>query len=684
MAYIGRSVDVGMFEKQVLTADSSTTTFTLTFAVGSANSLLVVYGGVIQEPAVAYSVSGGGQQIVFSEAPITGTTTYIIYLGKQLTTPRAAGQETTKQTFAGDGSTTLFTLTDPPVVPAGIMVFVDGILQREGSGNNYVSGGSTISFTAAPDSSAEIDVYTLVKEKVSIDTVADGSITRAKMAATFPYWTAGGNFGIGAATPTSKLHIADDGDTALTIQSITGSGQSPSIRLQRGTYGTDGFNDVRIYNTTGGLYVDNINASNEATNLLTATTTGLGIGTSSPSEKLEVYGTTPIFQINDRGLYQAQFGLIGNDLEIRGSSGVIEFYTGAADGASSTLKATLDSVGNLGLGVIPSANQYGKNLQINQTILNDDNIDSNHLAKNAYYNSGWKYYSTGYASKYTQSLSIHSWSIAASGTVNNAISFTQAMTLDASGSLGVGITSPSTLAKIATASTVTLAGDNTYGISVSDATTLAKRMVLGYFATGGTGNYGYGVIQCVNTGTSWTDLVLQPNGGRVAICGNVTAVTGGSGGTVFASAGAYGVTRLLFSSNNTATVAMLSFDNPNGNVGSVGTSGSNAYYATTSDYRLKKNIVPMNGALDKVAILKPCTYTWKSNNEDSQGFIAHELAEVCPQAVIGEKDAVDTEGNPVYQSIDTSFLVATLTAAIQELKAIVDAQAVEIAALKAK
>jgi len=105
MAYIGRSVEIGMFEKQVITADSSTTTFTLSFAVGSANSLLVVYGGVIQEPAVAYSVSGGGQQIVFSEAPATGTTTYIIYLGKQLTTPRAAGQETTKQTFAGDGST---------------------------------------------------------------------------------------------------------------------------------------------------------------------------------------------------------------------------------------------------------------------------------------------------------------------------------------------------------------------------------------------------------------------------------------------------------------------------------------------------------------------------------------------------------------------------------------------------
>jgi hypothetical protein len=130
---------------------------------------------------VAYSLSGGGSSITFSEAPATGATLYIIYLGKQVTVARTAGQETTTQTFAGDGTTTSFTLTDPPVVPAGVMVFVDGILQREGSGNNYESTGSTIVFGTAPDDGAEIDVYTLVKEKVSIDTVADGAITRAKL-----------------------------------------------------------------------------------------------------------------------------------------------------------------------------------------------------------------------------------------------------------------------------------------------------------------------------------------------------------------------------------------------------------------------------------------------------------------------------------------------------------------------
>lgn len=181
MAYIGREAQYGLFEIQTLTPDSSKTSFTLDYGVGSVGSLLVVYGGVVQIPGEAYSLSGGGTTIVFSEAPVTGTTLYIVYMGKQLYVPRTAGQETTKQTFTGNGSTTSFTLTDAPVVPAGIMVFVDGILQREGAGNNYVSSGSNIVFSTAPDNGAEIDVYTLVKEKVSIDTVADGSITATKL-----------------------------------------------------------------------------------------------------------------------------------------------------------------------------------------------------------------------------------------------------------------------------------------------------------------------------------------------------------------------------------------------------------------------------------------------------------------------------------------------------------------------
>ena len=118
-------------------------------------------------------------------------------------------------------------------------------------------------------------------------------------------------------------------------------------------------------------------------------------------------------------------------------------------------------------------------------------------------------------------------------------------------------------------------------------------------------------------------------------------------------------------------------------VGSIQTSLSATSYVTSSDYRLKENIVPMTGALAKVAQLNPVTYDWKAGGS-SQGFIAHELQAVVPDCVVGDKDEVDSDGNIKPQGVDTSFLVATLTAAIQELKATVDAQATAIAELQAR
>ena len=142
--------------------------------------------------------------------------------------------------------------------------------------------------------------------------------------------------------------------------------------------------------------------------------------------------------------------------------------------------------------------------------------------------------------------------------------------------------------------------------------------------------------------------------------------------------------------------------------------GGLTVYSTTSDYRLKENIVDLPDALETVSRLKPRQFDWKETGNTTTGFIAHELAEVCPHAVTGEKDATemrqyeispaipatqDEEGNeltaaieavmgerevPRYQGIDTSFLVATLTAAIQQQQAIITALTTRITALEAK
>jgi len=158
----------------------------------------------------------------------------------------------------------------------------------------------------------------------------------------------------------------------------------------------------------------------------------------------------------------------------------------------------------------------------------------------------------------------------------------------------------------------------------------------------------------------------------------------------------------------------VNFNNYSGTqVGTIQAGASSTSYVTTSDYRLKENVLPMAGALAKVSQLKPCTYTWKETGETSEGFIAHELQEVCPDAVTGKKDGtrtvkyeispaipaeIDEDGKvikeaieavmgekevPDYQGIDTSFLVATLTAAIQEQQAMIEELKAKVAALEA-
>jgi hypothetical protein len=111
----------------------------------------------------------------------------------------------------------------------------------------------------------------------------------------------------------------------------------------------------------------------------------------------------------------------------------------------------------------------------------------------------------------------------------------------------------------------------------------------------------------------------------------------------------------------------------NTTVGNIQVNASTTNFAITSDYRLKENVQPMTGALNTIAQLKPVTYDWIATKEKGQGFIAHELQAIVPDCVTGEKDAVDANGRILPQGVDTSFLVATLTAAIQELKAEFDA-----------
>lgn len=289
------------------------------------------------------------------------------------------------------------------------------------------------------------------------------------------------------------------------------------------------------------------------------------------------------------------------------------------------------------------------------------------------------------------------------GTVTGATTFNAGVNLAASsGNVGVGTTSP--------VNKITIAG----GVTLT--ATYETYLVNAYYNSGwkygangvawGIGNNFGGVTDGVTIATAavnaggagaaltWTPaLNIDTTGGvRIKTTSNIfngainealTVNNGTNGNAATFSTNATGGFPVLYLRHQVAgSNNQIIFISSSGTAGSITSNGLAVAYNTSSDYRLKENVQPMVGALAKVAQLKPCTYTWKHDGSDGQGFIAHELQSVVPEAVVGEKDAVDADGNPNYQGVDTSFLVATLTAAIQELKAELDVCKAEIAALK--
>ena len=185
MAYIGASPTYGVFDRQVLTGDGTTTTYNLDhMAVPS--SLLVVLDGVVQEPEHSYSTSNiaGQPKIVFSEAPDNAGRISIVYLGNELLTATPANSNTHIDEFNGTGSATAFTLTRTPAAntAANYAVFVDNVYQRYGSSYAYTVTGSTINFTSAPPSGTNNIQVIQLNGTNTLNTVADGAVTTAKIA----------------------------------------------------------------------------------------------------------------------------------------------------------------------------------------------------------------------------------------------------------------------------------------------------------------------------------------------------------------------------------------------------------------------------------------------------------------------------------------------------------------------
>lgn len=272
---------------------------------------------------------------------------------------------------------------------------------------------------------------------------------------------------------------------------------------------------------------------------------------------------------------------------------------------------------------------------------------------------------------------------------------------DASGNVGIGTTAPSKKLEVfASANSLQIesvvrndqsgSGVAAIGFNVSASAASETTSTKAGIGLVRTNSYGVGPLAFyVNSTTSVGDFTTADERMRIDSSGNLLV---GKTTTSSATAGFVASATGMSATNTSAEAANFNRQSSDGtliimrradtSVGTISVTASATAYNTSSDYRLKEDIAPMTGALAKVAALKPVTYKWKVDGSNGEGFIAHELAEVCAHAVSGEKDAVDADGNPQYQGVDVSFLVATLTAAIQEQQAIITSLTARIAALE--
>jgi hypothetical protein len=252
---------------------------------------------------------------------------------------------------------------------------------------------------------------------------------------------------------------------------------------------------------------------------------------------------------------------------------------------------------------------------------------------------------------------------------------TTAITIDGSQNVGIGTTSPTSQLHVSN-STGNLA--NFIRTFSNSGTTLNADNGGGIIAPAGAVDG----LQFYNLGLSRLNMKIDSSGN--VFINQSTGATGNGRLRITANSSTQDILELTDTYTSTGGYFAYFLNSSGNGCGGIQHNGTTTVnYVTSSDYRLKENVEPMINALERIAKLKPVTYTWKNTeNELGEGFIAHELAEVFPIAVSGEKDAVNENGFIKAQGIDTSKLVAALVSAIQELNAKVDAQAAEIAALK--
>jgi hypothetical protein len=522
------------------------------------------------------------------------------------------------------------------------------------------------------------------------------------------------NVGIGTSSPAAKLDVV--GGMNLSGQLLAGASGSVFSPLVSAGY-ISGTSNMYLRNISGTNRIDSYNDPITATIPLQLNASqhtfyiadaekvridaagSVGIGTSSPGAKLTV-------KLGNIGIDQDEapqqfFGAGGNVAGTNTTGGVLTVFGHAPNGVGDTSTPPYDGtnfVGAAGLmarGFSESAQYRGSlefftktasnaNATSRMIITHDGNVGIGTSSANKSSSSKALTVNTPSAANYA------ALELSSGDTLNWHINSNNAAVYDVTGGTRPRIfyTNGSERLRITSAGSVGIGTSTpTQKLTVNGGLLLNTTNQISFYDTSYYIRASTGLE--INSNDFTRFLIGGTEKARIDASGNLlvdrtSAYSDGNLGTpTFQVNAVVGVrAAAAFIADTTGAVNSVGFVNPNGTVGTISVIGTTTAYNTSSDYRLKENVAPMTGALATVAQLNPVTYNWKADGSSGQGFIAHELQAVVPDAVTGEKDAVDKDGKPIHQGVDTSFLVATLTAAIQELSAKVDTLQTELNTLK--
>ena len=371
--------------------------------------------------------------------------------------------------------------------------------------------------------------------------------------------------------------------------------------------------------------------------------------------------------------------------DIVGYSNSASTYNAVNIRAASGIGLYVDTSSNVGIAAIPSGEAAAAHVVRlgDRVCIAEYDDGSNPEQFNLFHNSDSSetYIETGPASVIQQRAGEITFKNAASGTAGAAITFSERFKLDTSGRFAMGNT-PS----ISTNYILSIDSDASGQAAGIHFTHGTKNLYLGYNSTTATDNAemwnaanGY-----LRFGTNNLERVRIDSSGRW-MCGVTSAIDLGQTSVEFDGTTQNGV---VYRTTRSATGStFVKFRNSsNQTIGYIYQDGSTTVnYFTNSDYRLKENVVYDWVALDRLNQLKPARYNFIGDEDVVDGFIAHELQEVMPEVVIGDKDAVKEEDGvevPDYQGVAISKLVPLLVKSVQELSAKVDTLEAEIEVLR--